>query len=153
MENGRYSVNKTDFSKLTCAKVKLTIWNENIYGRFGCGASAIGLLTGISPVKISIEHPADHYSDKYIVDKLKKHGFKVYSVTKCDVTKESYIQFPIKNNHLLLISQLMAKRTATWSVIYNLIQYHNFQQSRILELDFLNWPLLSCFCIFKSAWH
>ena len=52
MENGTYGNANTDFSKLALDKFPATLFDSLVYSQAGCGANALGMLTGINPNKI-----------------------------------------------------------------------------------------------------
>lgn len=149
---GKYRHNKTNFNKYEVLKFGLHLFDCNCYVGIGCGAAALALITGANPYKIRTKNQRT-WTDDFMVRFLRKHGFSVAAITKCDVTNEDfYIKSPIKPYHIVLVSQLMKKNEASWSVLYNNYAFHNFEIRPLSNLEFLNHPILSAYTVYKKEW-
>jgi hypothetical protein len=123
----------------------------------GCGATALSLLTGIHPHVIVKDRGrrSRHWSDSFMVKFLCSHGFTVQKITMCDVTNSVDEYFSIQyvgERHVLLMSQLMQKNIASWSVAHNRIWYHNFQTCSFSGLNVVNYPILTCYLLKHPSW-
>lgn len=160
METGKYQKEKDkviDFTKYSVDKFPLHLWDNTIYKYVSCGANALGLLTGFDPINLDTSHnkiyKSDHYSDDFMINLLRVEKFQVIKLTKANLTNPPQIGYPIKSNHILLVSQLFAKQIASWSVLWNDLIFHNFEVKKLMPFDFLNWPILSAYVLFKKGWR
>jgi hypothetical protein len=124
----------------------------------GCGSNALALLTGVNPHTIINTNHKNYndWKDSFMVSFLKKRGFKIKPLTKCDVsniTSDSiYTSEPISDRHVILMSQLMTKNGASWSVVHNKLWYHNFQTCSYTGLNIINYPTLTCYVVSHPSW-
>ncbi len=155
MEKGIYTPRPKDFSKLIVDKFAPQIFNTAYNAIGGCGANALSVLTGINPLDIKNTNPKNKndWKDKFVVDFLRDCGFTVEPITLCDVSNsEIYVESPITKNHVLLISQLLIKNEASWSVIYKDYIFHNFEIVPLKGLEFVNNPILTAYIVWSPAW-
>ena len=152
MKHGNYGPGNTNFSKLTVSYFPVTMWDNIDYGESGCGATALGLITGINPRIIAEQNGGDHYSDRFMINFLRKHKFSVYEVNRANLTSTKEWKHKIKDNHVVLYSAHTAKGECSYFVTYNGYIYHNFTISKPSYIDFLNFPIDSCYVIYKKNW-
>ena len=154
METGVYKKRPYDWSQFEVDKFCPHLYS---FWSAGCGANALALLTGINPHKIvnSNRKNSNDWKDSFMVNFLKKRGFKVKPVTKCDVTLGDGMYTPnhITDRHVLLISQLMSKNEASWMVGHNQLWYHNFQTSSYKGITHINAPILTCYAVSHKNWQ
>ncbi len=147
MKSGRYGPGNTDFSKLKVGKFPVHLFNKADFSNYGCGPNTLALLTGVNPSGIKGKN---HASDRFMVDFLRKHGWSVYEVNKANLTRSKKIEFPITDQHILLVSILMRRAEASWAVINNSLMFHNFDVAKVNLFEIFNWQPLSAYVIFKE---
>ncbi len=118
----------------------------------GCGATAISLLTGIRVNRLERGHTGIHFSDQWMVTQLRKRGYTTVPLRWKEFNSDHLIYYPITPNHVLLVSQLMFKREASWLVYYNGDAYHNFQKLTMHPYDLLNKPILTAYIVWHPKW-
>ena len=153
MLKGKYTKKPKDYSTYQVKLFNPFLYDTGVYGSVGCGASALGILTGDNPYKIQEANKnRKHYSDRFMLKYLRDRGFEIIPITQKGVNSDDAISYPIKKNHVCLISQLMAKREASWLVYYNNLLYHNFIIGSSELLDFINKPTLTCYIVWHKRW-
>ena len=154
LPKGRYKKVITDFNQYAVEWFAPTIFKKDMYA-CGCGRTALATIIGLNPELVPDgvgKHR--HFSDKFMVGYLRRAGYKVIPCTQCDMTQRAdVIMNEITDDHVVLISQLMVKNEASWSVTYGGLAYHNFYITRLHGLDFLNKPLLSAYVVFHPKWR
>jgi hypothetical protein len=154
METGSYKKKPIDWESF---KVDLFTPHLFVDGHSnGCGGNALALLTGIPPEVIhntNKKRPED-WTDEFMIKFLKKHKFRVQAITKCDMSLNDgyFISEHITNRHVLLMSQLMLKNMASWTVSYNRLWYHNFDVASFGSLNLINCPTLTCYVVIHPSW-
>lgn len=139
-----------DFSRYATACFNPFLFSSRENASGGCGASALGLLTGIRPANFTPKNGVKHYSDSYMLFCLRHHGFRVFRLTQCNL---SHATSGVSDRHVLLLSQLFRKKEATWIVLFNSICYHNFDAYSLEALSFINKPLLSAYVLYHPKWQ
>ena len=152
MRHGNYGPGNTNFKKLQVSKFPITLWDGLNYEHCGCGATALGLITGVNPRKIAEKNGRRHYSDRFMVEFLRKHGISVYEVNRANLSRSKEWRHQILDNNVILYSCNTTKGEGSHFVTYNGYIYHNFQVAKANYLDFLNFPIISCFCLYKKSW-
>lgn len=157
MESGTYGPGNTKFEKLVVQKLPMNVFDSVVYSKAGCGATALSLLTGENPFSIRdrIKNTKGHYSDDFIRRSLRKNGISSYRLTKANLTnKDKYdLCYKIKDNNVLLVSQLLAKGEASWLVYWNNMCIHNYEIRNLSPFDLINFPILSGYVLYKKAWN
>ena len=129
------------------------------YNTAGCGASCLATITGFPPgfIHNTNRKNVNHWKDSFMVKFLKNHGFKVHHLTKCDVSNgdvnSTYTMNNITSRHVLMVSQLMNKNSASWSVVHDSMMYHNFQTVSFTGLSFVNSPTLTTYIVCHPSWR
>ncbi len=152
MHHGNYGPGNTDFKKLQVSKFPAALWDNVIYGHCGCGATALGLITGVKPSKIAEKNGRRHYSDRFMVEFLRKHDISVFQVNRANLSKSKEWKHQLSDNNVVLYSANTVKGEQSWFLTYNSYLYHNFVISKANYLDMLNFPITSCFCLYKKSW-
>lgn len=152
MKLGSYGNGNTKFDKLVVRRFPVTLWDSYLYGKTGCGATALGLITGINPSEIATARGKNHYSDRFMVDFLRKCGISVYQVNKANLTNQKKWNYKLKDNNVILYSSLIQKKEATWFVSAFSNVYHNCEITKASYLDFLNFPIDSFFVLYRKEW-
>lgn len=153
MKHGNYGPGNTDFKKLQVSKFPLTLWDGVAYGHCGCGATALALITGKNPLDIADKNGRRHYSDRFMVDFLRKHGVSVFEVNRANLTRSKKWEHQLGDNNVVLYSAHTAKGESSYFVTFCGYLYHNFSISKANYLDFLNFPIDSCYVLFKKSWN
>lgn len=154
MEKGLYTSNKVDFSKFASYKVPLHLTISRFGSLYGCGASALGLVTGANLADISkLNKERNHYTDQFMISFLEKKRIKAIKLTQAILTNSEFMTEKITSDHFLLASLLLAKQRGSWCAIWQSILYHNMEITNMKSLDFLNFPILSCYVLFKKSWN
>jgi hypothetical protein len=154
MENGFYRKKAIDWTRYT-----VDMFAPHLYFNYsgGCGANALSLLTGVPPhyIRNTNRQNPSHWKDTFMVKFLREHGFKTIHLTKCEVSNSSgvYVNEGVTNQHILLLSQLMGKNTASWTVVHNDLMYHNFETVSFKGLNLVNSPSLTVYVVFKPEWR
>lgn len=153
MKHGNYGPGNTDFEKLTVSKFPVCLWDSIIYQHTGCGATALGLITGKNPRKIATQNGKRHYSDRFMVDFLRKNNVSVFEVNRANLSNDKEWRHKILDNHIVLYSAMTAKGECSWFVTYgNGLLFHNCNITKCSYLDFINFPIDSCYVLFKKSW-
>lgn len=153
MLKGKYKGKSVNYDSLRTYLFIPHLYDPALYGRAGCGATALSLLTGKHPWDIQdLNKRREHYSDRFMLKYLKDHRFDIQPITQKGVTNYRYVCYPITKEHVLLVSQLMAKREATWIVYHRGIGYHNFVPGSTELLDFVNKPILTAYILTHPTW-
>jgi hypothetical protein len=154
MENGYYRKRPIDWDSFKVSVFIPHLFFDDEHG--GCGANTLALLTGIPPLRIrnTNRKNSGDWKDSFMAKFLKKQGFRVIPLTKCDVSADScgFTNNNIKDTHVLMISQLLGKNIASWSVVHNSLWYHNFQTCSFNSLNLVNNPTLTCYLICHPKW-
>jgi hypothetical protein len=153
MEKGSYKSKKIDFKKYEISKFPLTLREKKFSYVWGCGSTALSLITNRDPSYFSkLNKYRNHYDDKFMTKCLKKEGYTVIPVTVASLTNAETTRYPLTSKHMLLVSQMLMKNEGTWSVIFG-GEYicHNYQLDILTSLEFCNHPLLSVYCLFKKS--
>lgn len=150
MLKGRHTTSLADFESLRASLFIPNLYDYVQFGATGCGATALAMLIGKHPESFAKRNRnRRHYSDRFVVKVLRENGFTIVPITQKGITSSNYIGYPLHNLNVLLVSQRFAKKENSWVVIQGEICYHNFQLSRLERLDFVNHPILTCYCV----WH
>jgi hypothetical protein len=146
--------NNIAFDLFTVNHFTFTLYEPRLYSSVGCGACALSLLTGQSPLSIKLpKSKQGDADDRFMVRYLKRRHFVVLPVTQSDVTQfPRYIVNQIGDRHVVLISQMMVRGAASWAVLHGGLIYHNFDVTMLKPLELLNHPLLSAYVIYKVDW-
>lgn len=151
MEKGSYKGRRVDFSKYAAYFFNPYLWAHSVHAQFGCGATALALITGITPGEIAATNKrAPHYPDRFMRQVLKENGFSSVGLTLCNLSTGRSC---IGNNHVVLLSQLFRKNEGTWGVIYREMYYHNFEIYHLDGLSMLNKPILSAYLVSHPKWR
>jgi hypothetical protein len=151
MKKGHNPGRRVDFNRFVSSCFTPNLYTSPLRRKIGCGATALGLLTGIPTEKIATKKRGDHYSDNFMLRFLRRHGFRTLELTSSNVSPD---RSKIGDTHVLLLSQYWSSRLneATWIVLHDQICYHNFDLYSLESLSFLRKPLLSAFLIHHPRW-
>ncbi len=144
MEKGSYRGPPVDLGPYAVWCFTPHLFSSPHLQKLGCGPAALALLTGIRPQKILQQNHKAHYSDRFMVTFLRRHGFDVLRLTQCLVSQNGS---GITERHVVLLSQLFTRNEGTWGIAFGGIYYHNFRSYALDELSLLNKPVLSAYLI------
>lgn len=124
------------------------------YGRLGCGATLLSLLTGENPlyIKNNNEYNPNEWTDKFLINYLRRRKFRVVQLASLEVTNFDSYENPIKLDHVIIVSQIFNRKDSSWSCIYNGRIYHNFVISNFDNYEFLNRPILTAYLVWHKDW-
>lgn len=149
MEKGAYKGHHVDFRKYMVSCFNPYLFTDQLLWLTGCGATALALITGVSPAKILELNGHKHYPDKFMTGFLRQRQYDLLPLTQCLLSETSS---QIGPSHVVLLSQLILRNEATWGVIFDGIYYHNFQGYQIDGLSFLNKPVLTAYSVWHPRW-
>jgi hypothetical protein len=123
---------------------------------YGCGGTALALLTGVHPSKIKNPNRrnCDDWTDSFMVRFLKKRGFRVQEVNikGTNLLSDDYVTDPLQYNHVILASHMLSKTTASWIVIHDGLFYHNFSTHKLGAIELINHPILTFYLVTCKKW-
>jgi len=147
MLKGKYK-KRADYTHLRAFLFNPALYCPTMYGEAGCGATALSLLTGDHPFNIrDLNKSEKHYPDRFMLKYLTDRFYTVVPITQRGVTSCASDCYPVTSNHIILASQLMVKREASWVVYHRNLGYHNFTVGSVQNLDFINKPILTAYII------
>jgi len=150
VDKGSISGRRLNFESYTAYCFRPYLFSDEVRGKYGCGASALALLTGALPEHIALKNNSPHYADRFMVAFLRQHGFAVQALTQSNIASASSA---IEKNHVLLLSQLFRRQEATWGVIHNGWYYHNFELYFLNSLTLIRKPVVSAYLIGHTSWR
>jgi hypothetical protein len=139
-----------DFSGYAASCFNPFLFSSAVHSQTGCGASALGLLTGIPPANFAVKNQDQHYPDAFMLRCLRRHGFRILRLTQCNLSQNTA---GVHARHVLLLSQLIRENEATWIVLFNGVCYHNFDVYSLDSLSFINKPLVSAYVVIHTRWQ
>lgn len=140
---------KIDFVAFRVRKFIPHIYGEDIYGKSGCGATALSLLTGKDPFSFGRK---DHWSSRFMYAYLRKRRFKIAELTMRNVTNFKTWLHPVTANHVVLASLKLIRGEASWVIFYDNMLYHNFDILTFDALEFLNHPIMTACLLQHPTW-
>lgn len=148
---GRY---KRRAISLEALRAPLFNFNSSYNGvGVGCGANALACITGASPHRfVKLNKGRSHYSDSFMLKILKKKGYIVVPLKWKELNSDPWPEYPIKKDHVVLFSQLMAKREGSWLVMYDDKICHNFESIYISPRLFFAKPILTAYIVWHPSW-
>jgi hypothetical protein len=150
VRKGYYNCSTINWGEFEIKKFAPFLFDTLIYRDISCGASLLATLTGDNPYKIQkLNKNNTSTPDNFILSYLKKKNFKVKEITQALITKNTsnFILNRIKDNHLIMSSNLIKKNEATWNLMVFGKLYHGFDCVNINYLETINHPLISCYII------
>lgn len=149
IEAGFYSRRPANLADFVTTFFAPCLFHDERRAGVGCGATALALLTGVTPAIIAMENRSKHYRDKFMTRFLRRQHYRVLKLTMCTI---STAKTEINNGHVVLLSQLFRKNEATWGVIHNGLYFHNFVIYSLDSLSMLNKPVLSAYVVVHERW-
>lgn len=141
---------RIDFSYFSVSKFTPSFFSSPMASMYGCGASALGLLTGVKPSRIV--HRND-WDARFMVKFLRENGFEVAKLTQEKVTSPGKdVHYPLNSNHVLLASLRFIRKEASWVVLHNGTMYHNFELTPFGPYELLNHPLIELYLLKHPSW-
>lgn len=120
----------------------------------GCASSALGIITGIHPKTIEkkFKKIEKGVSTATTIRFLRKKGYKVIELTKQDVLKVYWEQFPINERHLLLINGSVDSESNSMFVLHGGRVWHNYDVMDNSALFFINKPTQDVLLVSHKKW-
>lgn len=115
----------------------------------GCGGCALAMLTGLNPAKMS---KRGDWTPRFMLSTLKKHGFKIATLTNRNLTNVLRVGWPISTLHVVLVRIKMIKHEASWAIIHNKILFHLFEVKPLSGYEFINHPIMDAYLIHHKSW-
>lgn len=129
-------------------------WVNEKKVRGSCGTYALSSLLDIAPEIISkwLPKTAKTWSDREMKKLLDKRGWIVKEVTVTALkTNTTYIEAPIKSDHILLVGQRTSKHEGTWAFAYKNKWIHNYEADNLDPLEFVNNPIMSAYVLCRKT--
>lgn len=147
---GQYSDKCIDFNRYTAPLFKPAVPYKCSISDPSCGVIAFYSLTGklMDPqyrFRATIE-------DKIMIQQLKKYGYTVIPLTIANTISRCGIFNNIREEHVVLISQIMYRGEGSWAILHKKNYYHSFGKERLHGLEFVNRPINTAYLIFKEEW-
>ena len=157
MEKGTYKEKRVDFSKFEVYKFTPFLFPEYCSSLYGCGANILSLLSGLPQNKIKppIKSRPDHWPDSFIIKFLKERKFEILKITQCSLSNNEDRQIieSLTRYNLILTSQLVLKNECSWYLTWDNYYYHGSSISKLRPFDFLNYPIISAYCLFHKRYR
>lgn len=150
METGSYNGRRVDFSVYAVTRFAPHIFPHFKYAKYGCGATALALLTGVAPEAVRPRRRGGHFSDSFLLRFLRCRGYSIRQLTRCNLSLQSH---GVRHDHVVLLSQLVRRNEGTWGVLFNNSFYHNFMIFSADVLTLLNKPTLSAYLVIHPSWR
>ena len=152
MRKGSYS-RPVPLTRYRAKHFPLHLFASDTVGVPGCGATALATITGTDPRHyLMLNGNKAACGDVFMKKRLELEGYEVIPLTKRGLNTSKIIEYPVENNNVLLVSQLVARNTTTWMVYYAGLSWHNFQVGRVEALDFINKPTITAYCVWHPSW-
>jgi hypothetical protein len=146
--------NIVDWYALQVEKFAPTIYSHT--DKTSCGSEALSILTGDDPHiidKSPIKGKSKHWGDGAILKYLQRRGIKNYPIRMKDVkTANTYVQQPITDKHVVLLSMRATRNQSTWCVLYKGTLYHCGEILSLPYMEFINNKLYTSYVVFKKDW-
>lgn len=160
LKAGAYSQKPTNFKDFVVDKFVPHMYDPAIYGLVGCGPAALALISGISPWTIgkTLVDERNSLSEENAEAFLDLHGFRYSELTLAKLSNtvidsDNVLTEVVKPWHVLLLIQLYHKQTASYSVIWNNLIWHNFVVQPLHALEFVNRPIIGGWIITHEDWN
>jgi len=145
---------RIDWPSLEVKKFSPTIYTYN--AKKTCGTAALAVITGEDPYDIDvspIKGKSKHWSDRAILRYLTKRKYEIYPISVPNIkTSNTYVQQPITENHVVLLSMRVTSRQSTWCVLFKDLLYHGAEILPLRPMEFLNNKLYSSYVLFRPEW-
>lgn len=151
MKLGSYR-DRVDFDAFEVSKFTPHIFCYHMDMTYGCGASALSLLTGIHPSKFKAP-PRGDWKDHIVLSILNANKFKTARLTMRGVTNFDWTSYPIGRQHVVLAKIKLIKYNASWVVIHSGIIFHNFELAPLKPLEFINHPVMAAYLVKGRQWE
>ena len=152
MFKGRYKRRTESFDSLRSPLFQAGT-SELAYGG-GCGAYALAMLTHAPTCEFRVQNKRrSHYSDRFMVKTLRERGYTVRPLKWKELNSDAYIGSPIDERHVILYSQIMCKREASWMILHDNRSYHNFDVRTPMLHSFFAKPVLTAYVVFHPSWR
>jgi hypothetical protein len=150
MLKGRYTRRLVDYSQYQAPRFKF----NRVWGRGGCGAYALGVLTNSSPTAFyELNKGRRSYSDAFMVKQLRSLGCTVIPLKWKELNSARYLEYPISPQHVVLVSQVFLKREASWLVYHGGVGYHSGCEFTPTFIDAVNKPIVTAYLVWHPAYR
>jgi hypothetical protein len=158
MKPGTYTQKSTNFKDFEVDRFVPYMYDPTLYGIVGCGPAALSLISGVNPTEIAkMVDERLSLPPKEIEGFLDVNGFRYSELTLAKVSNvgidaDNCLAEVIKPWHVLLLIQLYHKQTASYSVVWNNLIWHNFQIQPLVALELINRPMIGGWIITHDNW-
>jgi hypothetical protein len=123
--------------------------NRAVNAIYGCGYNTFGILTGRSLRGIS-----DSVTDEKMIKSIERlQGYKVFPLSVYSVVSHEAPWYnAVREDNVVLISQLITRNEGTWALLYKNLWYHNGQIKGLHSLEFIVRPILTAYVIWNKKW-
>jgi hypothetical protein len=139
-----------DFSPFAASFFAPHLYGGSARSALGCGATALAMLTGELPERISLQNRKAHFSDGFMLRFLRARGFRTLRLTPALIVQA---KAPIRPDHVLLVSQLFQRGEGTWGIVFGGMYYHNCETYHLSTFSFMNKLILSAFLVLHPKWR
>lgn len=123
--------------------------------RGSCGTHALACLTGLKPKTVDKHLPEryDHWSDRRMVQFLRKRGFEVHTLSVNMITS-GYTpgENTLSQYHVVLLGQECFRDEGTWTVVWNGWCHHSGDHDELDNYEFLISPIVSAYMVWHPKW-
>jgi hypothetical protein len=127
-------------------------FNPNVYGGHNfrtCGSSLLSMITNTPSAIVEKKLRTRHWSATAIKNYLKSKGWAAVEITVNSVTNGHWEDFPISEDHIVVLSLHMDAKEASWLLAHKGRLYHNFNEEPFTGTYLLNKPIQECFIVYR----
>ena len=116
-----------------------------------CGSSLLSTIVDLPPNLIEKKLPkrTQHWSATAIKNYLKRAGWGAVDITVNSVTNGHWEEFPIRDEHIVVLALHMDAKEASWLLAHKGRLYHNFGEEPFTGTYLLNKPIQECFIVHR----
>lgn len=160
---GDTTAEKKDLGSMTSTRFRPYIWTKSlrdmISSGIGCGPAALATVCGRAPSEIvqlakDIETvPGPGTSAEVMRTILSQHGIDMVEVTMHDLCpRPGWVDTLLRSDHVLLIAMETSTTQSSWSILYNDLEFHNFEMRPFSSYDMLSHPVSQIYILTCPDW-
>lgn len=148
--------NKIDWRQYEVPNLNLDEHETFHYSPYiSCGSASLSLLTRVKPEKVekSCPNPRKGWFTSRVVKYLRDKGYTVIELSKEDLLKTNWTDFPINNNHCLMMNIRMDEKENSMFILHKGQLWHHYDSEPYFNnLFFINKPTQDVLLIFHKKW-